>query len=101
MLQYYGGPTSIPALLVVQRELAERPVLAEALSRRRGGPVELRASERGDKHRILELAQRNALLALDQERLRDERRHQHRAQALEGLAARALPRRGSGAHRVL
>ncbi|HTB49827.1 MAG TPA: excinuclease ABC subunit UvrC [Solirubrobacteraceae bacterium] len=85
LLQYYGGPTSIPALLVTQRELADRPVLAEALSRRRGGPVELRASERGDKHRILELAERNALLALDQERLRDERRHQHRAQALERL----------------
>jgi excinuclease ABC subunit C len=85
MLQYYGGPTSIPALLVVQRDLADRPVLAEALSRRRDGPVELRASERGDKHRILELAHRNALLALDQERLRDERRHQRRAEALEGL----------------
>jgi excinuclease ABC subunit C len=85
LLQYYGGPTTIPSLLVVQQELAERPVLAEALSQRRGGPVELRPSERGDKHRILELAERNALLALDQERLRDERRHQHRAQALERL----------------
>ncbi|HWX88190.1 MAG TPA: excinuclease ABC subunit UvrC [Solirubrobacteraceae bacterium] len=85
MLQYYGGPTSIPALLVVQRELAGRPALAEALSRRREGPVQLRASERGDKHRILELAHRNALLALDQERLRDERRHQRRAEALERL----------------
>jgi excinuclease ABC subunit C len=85
MLQYYGGPTSIPALLVVQPELARHEALAQALSKRRGGPVRLHASERGDKHRILELAQRNALLALDQERLRDERRHQHRAQALEGL----------------
>jgi excinuclease ABC subunit C len=85
MLQYYGGPTSIPALLVVQPELAGREALAQALGKRRGGPVRLHASERGDKHRILELAHRNALLALDQERLRDERRHQHRAQALEGL----------------
>jgi excinuclease ABC subunit C len=85
MLQYYGGPTSIPALLVVQPELADREALAQALGKRRGGPVRLHASERGDKHRILELAHRNALLALDQERLRDERRHQHRAQALEGL----------------
>jgi excinuclease ABC subunit C len=86
MLQYYGGPTSIPALLVVQAELTGREPLAQALSKRRGGPVRLHASARGDKHRILELAQRNAMLALDQERLRDERRHQHRAQALEGLA---------------
>jgi excinuclease ABC subunit C len=85
LLQYYGGPTSIPALLIVQRELSGRSVLAEALSKRRGGPVQLRAAERGDKHRILELAQRNALLALETERLRDERRHQHRAEALEGL----------------
>jgi excinuclease ABC subunit C len=87
MLQYYGGPTSIPALIVVQGELAGRPALAEALSRRRGGPVRLHAAERGDKQRILELAYRNARLALQSERLREERRHQHRAQALDGLQA--------------
>ncbi len=87
MLQYYAGPTSIPALIVVQAELLERDggALAEALSRRRGGPVRLRAAERGDKHRILDLAHRNAQLALETERLRDERRHQRRAEALEGL----------------
>lgn len=85
MLQYYGGPTSLPALIVVQGELADRPALAEALSKRRGGPVRLHAAERGDKHRILDLAHRNALLALESERLRDERRHQQRVQALDGL----------------
>jgi excinuclease ABC subunit C len=85
MLQYYGGHMSIPALLVVQRELAERPALVDALASRRGGPVELRAAERGEKRRILELAERNARLALDQERLRSERRRQSRVEALEGL----------------
>ncbi len=85
MLQYYGGQASIPALLVVQRELAGREALADALSARRGGPVELRAAERGEKRRVLELAERNALLALDQERLRTERRREGRVQALEGL----------------
>ncbi len=85
MLQYYGGQASIPALLVVQRELAGREALADALSARRGGPVELRAAERGEKRRMLELAERNALLALDQERLRTERRREGRVQALEGL----------------
>jgi excinuclease ABC subunit C len=85
MLQYYGGATSIPALLVVQPELGGRPALAQALSSRRDGPVELRAAERGEKRRILELARRNALLALDQERLRSERRRESRVQALEGL----------------
>jgi excinuclease ABC subunit C len=86
MLQYYGGHTAIPALLVLQREIgADAEALAAALASRRGGPVELRAAERGEKRRILELAQRNARLALDQERLRAERRRQGRVEALEGL----------------
>jgi excinuclease ABC subunit C len=85
MLQYYGGHMSIPAQIVVQRELTERAALAEALTARRGGGVELRVPERGDKRRILELAERNARLALDQERLREERRRHSRVQALEGL----------------
>jgi excinuclease ABC subunit C len=85
MLQYYGGQSSIPALLVVQQELAGRPALAAALASRRGGPVELRAAERGEKRRILKLAERNAHLALEQEQLRAERRRQGRVDALEGL----------------
>jgi excinuclease ABC subunit C len=85
MLQYYGGQISIPALLVVQGELDERPALEDALSSRREGPVELRAAERGEKRRILELAHRNARLALDQDKLRTERRRQGRVEALEGL----------------
>jgi excinuclease ABC subunit C len=85
MLQYYAGHMSIPALLVAQREMTDRPALADALASRRGGPVELRAAERGEKRRILELAERNARLALDQERLRAERRRQGRVEALEGL----------------
>jgi excinuclease ABC subunit C len=85
MLQYYGGHMSIPALLIVQRELGGRAALSDALASRRDGPVELRAAERGEKRRILELAERNARLALDQEQLRSERRRQGRVDALEGL----------------
>ena len=85
ILQYYASAMMVPPLLVVQRELSSAPALAEALSERRGGPVEVRAAERGDKRRILELAERNARLALDQERLRSERRRQQRVEALDGL----------------
>ena len=53
----------------------------------RGTRVEVRVPERGDKRRILELAERNAALALDQERLKDERRRQQRVEALDGLQA--------------
>ncbi|MBV9820073.1 MAG: excinuclease ABC subunit UvrC [Solirubrobacterales bacterium] len=88
VLQYYASAMSVPGLLVVQRALAdasEVPALAEALSARRGGQVEIRVAERGDKRRILELAQRNAELAIDQEKLRSERRRQQRVEALDGL----------------
>jgi excinuclease ABC subunit C len=88
MLQFYAAHMSIPPLLIVQRELVEGTrdaALTEALALRRGGPVELRAAERGEKRRILELAERNARLALDEERLRAERRRSSRVEALEGL----------------
>ncbi len=85
ILQYYASAMSLPPLLVVQRELGPAPALAQALSERRGGHVEIRPAERGDKRRILELAERNARLALDQERLRSERRRQQRVEALDGL----------------
>jgi excinuclease ABC subunit C len=88
ILQYYASAMSVPPLLVVQRELdltPSLPALAEALSARRGGTVEIRPAERGDKRRILELAERNAKLAIDQEKLRSERSRQQRVEALDGL----------------
>jgi excinuclease ABC subunit C len=88
MLQYYASALSIPALLVVQGALAqdsELELLGELLAERRGGPVEIRAAERGGKRRILDLAERNARLALDQEKLKVERRRQQRVESLTGL----------------
>ena len=105
ILQYYGNAMMVPPLLVVQRELATppapAPALAEALSSRRDGHVEIRPAERGDKRRILELAERNARLALDQERLRSERRRQQRVEALRRAPAGARARRDPAADRVL
>jgi excinuclease ABC subunit C len=85
ILQYYASAMMVPPLLIVQRELGSALALAHALSDRRDAPVEIRAAERGDKRRILELAERNARLALDQEKLRSERRRQQRVEALDGL----------------
>ena len=94
MLQYYGGGTRRSRRCwSSSASSAERPALAEALASRRGGPVELRAAERGEKRRILELAERNARLALDQERLRAERRRQTPRGGARGPAAGARPRR--------
>jgi excinuclease ABC subunit C len=85
ILQYYASAMVIPPLVIVQQELTDNAALAQALSERRGANVEVRASERGDKRRILELAERNARLSLDQEKLRSERRRQQRVEALDRL----------------
>jgi excinuclease ABC subunit C len=90
LLQYYASALSIPSLLIVQSELeegSEIALLEEILAERRGGAVEIRPAERGGKRRILDLAARNARLALDQEKLKTERRRQQRVEALDGLQA--------------
>ena len=98
MLQYYASALSIPPLIVVQSAMTEESeleVLGALLAERREGAVEIRAAERGGKRRILDLAERNARLALDQEKLKAERRRQQRIDALTGLqralALDALP----------
>lgn len=88
MLQFYAGALSIPPLIVVQglvAEGSELEVLGQLLGERRGSQVEIRASERGGKRRILDLAERNAALALDQEKLKSERKRQQRVDSLNGL----------------
>ncbi len=85
--QYYEASPAVPPLVVVGPELCEDlELLGEALSERRGFAVEVRAAERGDKRRLRELAERNAKLALAQDRLRRERRRRERTEALDELA---------------
>jgi len=101
LAQYYSAAPAVPRLIVVGEALRERaPLVAEALSAQRGGRVEVRVAERGDKRRLRELAERNARLALAQDRLRRERRRQQRVDALaelqQALAMESLPVRIEG-----
>jgi excinuclease ABC subunit C len=85
--QYYSASPAMPRRVIVGPYLRERaPVIAEALSERRGTPVEVRAAERGDNRRLRELAERNAKLALDQDRLRREHGRARRVESLSSLA---------------
>jgi excinuclease ABC subunit C len=99
--QYYSASPAVPRTIVVGPYLADRAeLLAAALSEKRGAPVEVRVAERGDKRRLRELAERNARLALDQDRLRREHRRQRRVDSLadlrEALQMEELPVRIEG-----
>jgi excinuclease ABC subunit C len=86
LAQYYSAAPAVPRLVVVGPEMRERAgLLAEALSARRGGQVEVRVAERGAKRRLRELAERNATLSLAQDKLRQERRRAQRVDALSAL----------------
>jgi len=89
IVQHYDGTGAIPPLVIVQQEFAgteEAEALAGALAERRGAKVEIRTGERGDRRSLLGIAQRNADLALGQERLRAEGNRRRRTDALDGLA---------------
>jgi excinuclease ABC subunit C len=99
--QYYSASPAMPRTVVVSPDLRDRArLLEEALSERRGAPVEVRVAERGDKRRLREMAERNARLALDQDRLRREHRRQRRVESLsdlrEALGMEELPVRIEG-----
>jgi excinuclease ABC subunit C len=86
LAQYYSAAPAVPRLVVVGPAMRERAKLVgDALSARRGGPVEVRVAERGTKRRLRDLAERNAVLALAQDKLRAERRRSQRVDALSAL----------------
>jgi excinuclease ABC subunit C len=75
-----------PRLLLLDRALPEAPVLAEALSATAGYRVELSVPQRGDRRKLMEQAQRNAVEALDRrlaERGSQQRIWREMAQFLE------------------
>jgi excinuclease ABC subunit C len=86
LLQYYGAAPSVPGRVIVGPELKGRTgVLAEALSSQRDAQVEVRVASRGDLRRLRELAEKNAKLALAQDKLRREHRRQQRVETLSAL----------------
>ncbi|HEY8502254.1 MAG TPA: excinuclease ABC subunit UvrC, partial [Solirubrobacterales bacterium] len=84
--QYYAASPAMPRTIIVGPYMEERSgLLAEALSERRGSKVEVRIARRGDMRRLRELAERNARLAMDQDRLRREHRRARRVESLSAL----------------
>lgn len=72
--QYYAGTPFIPSELMIQTELADRDLLEEWLSGKRGGKVTIKVPKKGTKEKLVELAANNARMVLskDKERLKRE-----------------------------
>ncbi len=87
VLEYYALGLAIPPLVVVPQGVDTNSIEALLAERRQSG-VEVRASERGEKRRMQEMAERNARLALDQDRARAARTRERRTSALGDLQER-------------
>jgi excinuclease ABC subunit C len=84
-LEYYGGAPAVPPLIVVPPDAGPTGALEEFLSDLRGSRVEVRPAQRGEKRRLLDLAQQNAELALESDSAQTERKRLRRIEALEEL----------------
>lgn len=66
---FYSDSETVPAEILVREEPPEAELLAEWLSSRRGAKVRLKVPQRGDKEKLLRMAETNAQQALERGRL--------------------------------
>ena len=85
LVDYYDQQVGLPPLIVVPETPDEAELVEQFLSERRGSAVELRVAARGDKRRVVEMAQRNAVLALQHDVLRAQAKRARRSAGLEEL----------------
>ena len=64
--QFYESATYVPRRLLLPVEVPEAELLAAWLSERRGRPVQIVVPQRGEKRRLVEMANNNAAEAQDQ-----------------------------------
>lgn len=72
--QFYSGTPYIPRELLLQQDIEEADILCQWLSARRKQKVAIRVPQKGEKERLVELAEKNASMVLqkDSERIKRE-----------------------------
>ncbi len=72
--QFYGGTPFIPRELILQEAIEDMDVIEQWLTRRKGNRVYIKVPRIGSKEKLVELAAKNAMLVLsqDKERIRRE-----------------------------
>ena len=68
MKQFYAGTPFIPREIWTQQEFEEMELVSQWLGRRRGQNVKFVIPKKGQKERLVELAAKNALLVLSQDK---------------------------------
>ncbi len=64
--QFYSGSPYVPKEIILQEQIEEAGIIEEWLSDRKGQKVSLLVPQKGDKSKLLHLAQKNAEISLKQ-----------------------------------
>jgi len=81
--QFYGGTPFIPKEILLREEIHESEIIQQWLSNRRGSRVIIKSPQRGEKKKLVDMVEKNALISLEQfsDRLKRERERGERALA--------------------
>jgi len=91
--QYYGEHRNIPRQILLPMDVEGKGALAQWLTEQRGSSVRIVAPKRGQRYRLLQLAEKNATEQARQEAQEREKRQKNTSAALRGLQnALRLPR---------
>ena len=71
--QFYSGTPYIPSEILMKEEIEERELLEDWLSKKRGQKVHIHITKKGEKERLVNLAERNASLVLQKDAERAKR----------------------------
>jgi excinuclease ABC subunit C len=84
--QYYTATPNIPREILTEYPIQEEDIVTEYLSSHSGHRVYLAVPKKGDKHRLLTLAQENARLVLSQDMERIKRQEKRTLGATQDIA---------------
>lgn len=84
--QFYAGTPFLPKELWVQEELEESELIAQWLSAKKGQRVRVTVPKKGEKERLVELAQKNAKMVLKQDKEKIKREELRTIGAVRELA---------------
>ena len=84
--QFYAGTPYIPRELMLQTDVEDREIIEQWLTNKKGQRVYLRVPKKGMKEKLVELAEKNARMVLEQDRERIKREEGRTIGAVKELA---------------
>ncbi|MCW5828267.1 MAG: excinuclease ABC subunit UvrC [Deltaproteobacteria bacterium] len=91
LARYYGSESYAPEEILLPFEVEGADAISRVAARQRGGPVEVIVPQRGERAKLVELANRNAREALERRRAEDEKIREMLERLRQLLALSRLP----------